>query len=76
MYWHDNCTYSGIFNNTDSNTSANLQILGWIKYEVGSIIALVFAYKIIIFLIILYEITKCKRSEMEEFFTIKGNYTP
>ena len=46
------------------------------KYEVGSIVALVLAYKIIIFLIILYEITKCKKSEMEEFFTIKGNYTP
>ena len=46
------------------------------KYEVCSIIALVFAYKIIIFLIILYEVTKCKRSEMAGFFTIKGNYTP
>ena len=46
------------------------------KYEVCSIIALVIAYKIIISLIILYEFTKCRRSEMEEFFTIKGNYTP
>ena len=46
------------------------------KYEVCSIIALVIAYKIIIFLIILYEFTKCRRSEMVEVFTIKGNYTP
>ena len=46
------------------------------KYEVGGLVALILAHKIIIFLIILYEITKCKRSEMDEFFTIKGNYTP
>ena len=46
------------------------------KYEIGSLVALFIAYKIIIFLIILYEVTKCKSSEMEEFFTIKGNYTP
>ena len=31
MYWLDNYTYSGIFNNIDRNTSANLQILGWIS---------------------------------------------
>ena len=31
------------------------------KYEVCSIIALVITYKIIIFLIILYEFTKCRR---------------
>ena len=31
MYWPNNCIYSGIFDNIDSNTSANLQILGWIS---------------------------------------------
>ena len=47
------------------------------KYEVCSIIALVIAYKIIIFLIVLYELTKCRRSEMDTYcFTIKGKYTP
>ena len=46
------------------------------KYEVCNIIALVVAYKIIIFLIVLYELTRCRRSEMEKVFTIKSNYTP
>ena len=41
--------------------------------EAGSLIALFFTYKIIIFLIVFYEITKCKRSEMEELLNIKGN---
>ena len=76
MYWLDNCTCSGIFDNIDSNTSVSLQICRMDKYEVGSLVALVLVYKIIILLIILYEIAKCKRSEMQGFFTIKGNYTP
>ena len=45
------------------------------KYEVASLITLVLAYKIIIFLIILYEITKCRRSEMEVFHYKRQLYT-
>ena len=43
------------------------------RSEAGSLIALFFVYKIIIFLILFYEITKCKWSEMEEVLNIKDN---
>ena len=33
MYWPDNSTCSGISDNTDSNTSAGLPILGWISMK-------------------------------------------
>ena len=46
------------------------------RFEAGGLIALFFAYKIIIFLKVFYEITKCKRSEMEEHLNIRGNSTP
>ena len=37
------------------------------RFEVGSLITLFLAYVIIILLIVFYEVTKCKRSEMKAF---------
>ena len=43
------------------------------RFEVGSLINLFLAYVIIILLIVSYEVTKYKRSEMKELLSIKGN---
>ena len=43
------------------------------RFETGSLITLFLAYVIIILLIVFYEVTKCKRSEMKELLSIKGD---
>ena len=74
LYSHSYSGYNSIHSSTDSYSDFNALKKRMGGYEKCSLVALFIAYIVIIWLIVIYEVTECRMSRIKQMLNI-GNHS-